>query len=107
VVTRRYDYDRSDAANAYRAWYGTQRWRKLAKAHLASEPLCRMCLAEGLVQVARVCDHIQPHRGDEISFWSGPFQSLCSAHHDREKKDMEAGRGPRDVASDGWPVGSP
>jgi len=65
----------------YAHLYRTERWKKLAKAQVTDEPLCRMCLAEGVVKTAKVCDHIEPHRGDEVKFWSGPFQSLCWRHH--------------------------
>lgn len=71
-------------------WYKTARWQRLRATHLASEPLCRMCASKGRVTVATVCDHIEPHRGDVTKFWSGPFQSLCKAHHDSTKQSEEA-----------------
>ncbi len=92
------------ADNAYGAWYGTQRWRKLAKAQLITEPLCRMCLAGGVIESAKVCDHVEPHRGDERRFWSGPFQSLCAPCHSQTKQSTEKGRGPQILDDDGWPV---
>jgi 5-methylcytosine-specific restriction protein A len=108
VVTRRYDYNRSDAANAYRAWYHTKRWRELRANQLAREPLCRMCMADGIITAANVCDHITAHKGDDRLFWDPVnFQSLCKPHHDRDKASIEMGRGPRDAGSDGWPIGSP
>jgi 5-methylcytosine-specific restriction protein A len=48
-----------------------------------------MCLADGVVAAARVCDHIEPHRGDAEKFWNGPFQSLCYFHHNRDKQREE------------------
>lgn len=92
------------ANEAYRSWYGTQRWRKLAKAHLAGEPLCRMCLKADVVTAASVCDHVHPHRGEERHFWAGPFQSLCTSCHSRTKQASEMGRGPQQLDADGWPA---
>lgn len=87
---RRDDYDarrREDAP--WRRLYGTQRWKKTRAEQLAREPLCCICIAEGDVTPATVCDHLDPHRGDEEKFWSGPFQSLCKPHHDSEKQREE------------------
>lgn len=49
-----------------------------------------MCLKQGRVEAATVCDHITPHKGDEGLFWDGPFQSLCKVHHDASKAFEEA-----------------
>lgn len=61
-----------------------------------------MCLREGIIppQIATVCDHVRPHRGDPVLFWGGPFQSLCKAHHDRDKQRAERGQGEDE---EGWP----
>ena len=87
-------------------WYGTARWQKLRARHLASEPLCRMCLEDKTLTAANVCDHIEPHNGDYDKFWSGPFQSLCKRHHDSDKKMIEAGRPKVRISLDGWPEGT-
>jgi hypothetical protein len=53
---------------------------------------------------ATICDHINPHRGDVISFFAGPFQSLCKQCHDTVKQSEEV-RGYRgDADEDGWPT---
>lgn len=95
---------RSTGSQAYRHLYKTYEWQKLRKAHLAREPLCRMCKAEGRVTVATVCDHMdkeakkQPHR-----FFDGPFQSLCKVHHDSDKQKIEHTGYSSAVGEDGWP----
>ena len=77
-----------------RALYGTARWQRVRAHQLAAEPLCRLCLAEGHVTPALVCDHVAPHRGDVQRFWAGPFQSLCKPHHDGAKqREDQATRG--------------
>jgi 5-methylcytosine-specific restriction enzyme A len=36
-----------------------------------------------------VCDHVEPHGGDVVKFWAGPFQTLCKRCHDGEKQRLE------------------
>lgn len=62
--------------------YNNRRWQKLRRHQLQLQPLCERCLAEGRIAQATVCDHIEPHKGDLVRFWAGPFQSLCKYHHD-------------------------
>lgn len=96
---------RSDEAREYRKWYKTARWRKIRQHQLAVEPLCRMCSQQGYVTVATVCDHITPHKGDEVLFFNGPFQSLCKLHHDGAKQSEErTGKAKPLISVDGWPV---
>lgn len=73
-----------------RFWYRTARWQRIAKGQIESEPLCRMCQAQGMIEPARICDHIHPHHDDPVRFWGGPFQSLCKVHHDSVKQAEES-----------------
>jgi 5-methylcytosine-specific restriction protein A len=75
----------SDARPLYRY----ARWLHIRKAQLSEEPTCRFCRLVGIETQATVCDHIHPHRGDVEAFWSGPFQSLCTECHNRDKQRME------------------
>lgn len=111
---------RSSEAREYRRLYKTARWQKLRLAHLAEEPLCRMCLARGVVNDGSlrpdgsyqderrrrylVVDHVEPHRGDETKFFAGPFQTLCPDDHDRRKQAEEHRGFANDVGLDGWPI---
>lgn len=84
------EYDRRrDSEAPHRTWVKSRRWKKLREVQLSIEPLCRMCSAENKITIAVICDHVEPHRGDEAKFWSGPFQSLCKPHHDLEKQREE------------------
>ncbi|KKB12376.1 hypothetical protein VE25_07440 [Devosia geojensis] len=74
---RRTSYDRKRNLQEWRHWYWTSRWRKRAKAQLAAEPLCAICLKAGRVTAATVADHVEPHRGDPVKFWEGELQSVC------------------------------
>ncbi|CAB3924930.1 HNH endonuclease [Achromobacter ruhlandii] len=93
------------SSQPWSAWYKTWRWQKLRERHLRANPLCVMCQAEGRVTEAKVCDHIEPHKGDPEKFWNGPFQSLCKAHHDSDKQALErSGRRKVQIGVDGYPI---
>lgn len=96
---------RSAEALTYRRWYKTARWRAIRAAQLSAHPLCAYCQQQGIVTVATVCDHATPHKGDPVKFWSGPFLSLCKAHHDSTKQSEERQSKPKAVIGvDGWPM---
>ena len=61
------------------ALYSSKRWRAKSRAQLAAEPLCAMC-----GRAAAHADHIQPHGGDLLAFWTGALQSLCAPCHSRK-----------------------
>ena len=63
-------------------------WRKRRAEQLRLHPLCSVCIRMGAVAVATVADHVVPHRGDPELF-KGRLQSMCKAHHDGWKKDLE------------------
>ena len=84
------EYDaRRRASKPWRRWYKHAAWQAIRAAHLAGEPLCRRCQAEGLTVAAEVVHHVEPHRGDYAKFMAGPFESLCTAHHNREAHSEE------------------
>lgn len=86
-------------------WYGTARWKARRQAQITAEPICAMCKANGRVTAASIADHIEPHKGDPVKFWTGPLQSLCKPCHDGDKKRIEAGGRPKlQIGADGWPV---
>lgn len=92
-------------AGEYSQWYTHSRWRTLRKQQLFREPLCAFCQKQGRIELATICDHIIPHKGDRKLFWAGPFQSLCKPCHDSTKKTIEAGRPQRcAIGTDGWPL---
>lgn len=71
--------------------YANRKWRRLRLERLNAEPLCRYCKQQGRVTEATVLDHITPHKGDMVKFWSGPFQSLCATCHSSRKAKEDAG----------------
>ena len=89
---------------AWDALYSTARWARLRRHQLQEHPLCKFCLERGIVELATICDHVEPHRGDRTAFFTGALQSLCKPCHDCAKKQLEM-RGYRtDVGLDGWPL---
>lgn len=65
--------------------YKTPRWKSLRSHVIDSEPVCRMCRADGVFTAAVVVDHITPHRGDLSLFWDETnLQPLCKQCHDRK-----------------------
>ena len=68
--------------------------------------MCRLCLEQsgGVVTPATVADHVIPHRGDEKLFWFGELQSLCQAHHSRDKQQTERIGFSTAIGDDGFPT---
>src|SRR5690606_3069756 len=91
-----------------RRWYKTQRWQRLRARQLRDSPLCAFCLRQGRITPATVCDHTEPHSGDQQKFWdAGNLQSLCKPCHDSDKQRIEKGGPPKPtIGLDGWPVTS-
>ncbi len=72
----------------------TRRWERLAAAFRERYPLCGQrpgnlapvlseCYETGRVTVARVVDHVIPHKGDPALMWDEAtnWQSLCVSCH--------------------------
>lgn len=57
-----------------------------------------------VVEVATVVHHKVAHRGDDEAFWTGPFESLCKPHHDREGQREDLGQTVVAFGADGWPI---
>jgi len=69
-------------------------------------PLCQMCLDHGTIQAAEVVDHVVPHKGNYSLFWFGKLQSLCSHHHNIDKKQIEDRGYIKQIGIDGYPIDS-
>ncbi len=96
---------RSERAAEYRRLYRTARWQRIREAKLSQEPLCRYCLRQEIVEAATVCDHIDPHKGDEAKFFDPDnVQSLCARCHDSVKQREEMGQVVVLTGVDGYPM---
>ena len=66
------------------------RWRRARAIYLSAHPLCVMCHELGKLTPAGVVDHIRPHKGNQVLFWSeANWQALCAHCHDSHKKRQE------------------
>lgn len=75
---------------AWKHLYKTALWKKLRLNQLSIMPICTYCDQQGRVELARVVDHIKPHKGDEILFYNPKnLQSMCFAHHNSTKAREE------------------
>ena len=61
--------------------YDLQAWKRARAHHLATEPLCRMCKAQGRHTPAHHVDHILPISKGGDWFDGENLQSLCHACH--------------------------
>ncbi len=77
------------ANKSYHYLYNTARWKQIREDHLASSPLCVMCLEEGKTRVGTICDHVHNHKGDVFEFFNGERQTLCKSHHDSVKQSQD------------------
>ena len=84
--------------------YCTTRWLRIRRRQLAEHPLCVFCMELGIPEAAAVVDHVEPHRGDRLKFFTGALQSLCKSCHDRGKRQEELHGYRRDIGIDGWPT---
>lgn len=88
---------------------GTERLRGRAavaqrKRRLEREPLCRHCLANGLVTEASVPDHIVPFEFGGTDSDSN-IQCLCERCHAIKTAKDRGYRTARQTGLDGWPTG--
>ena len=84
--SKAYDHARGSA----RSRGYTPRWDKASRGFLGKNPICLACEAAGLLEAARVTDHIIPHRGDCALFWDKDnWQPCCRWHHDVVKQSLE------------------
>ena len=69
-----------------------RRWENLRIVHLAGEPLCRLCAAQGLATAADLVDHIVPIRDGGAVLDEENLQSLCRRCHDAKTAEDLARR---------------
>jgi 5-methylcytosine-specific restriction protein A len=70
---------------------------------LQSEPLCRDCIAKGIIRVSTVPDHITPLAlggTDEDS----NIRCLCGPCHEARTREQFGQRQRVEIGADGWPV---
>jgi 5-methylcytosine-specific restriction protein A len=90
AVQIRKEVDARRGTSAQRG-YGAK-WQQARAGYLRLHPLCVQCEKQGRVFPATELDHIVPHKGDMVLFWTrSNWQGLCKPHHD-SKTAREDGR---------------
>ena len=66
------------------SFYNNRRWRNVRGEYIKNNPLCVQCKDKGIIEEAKVCDHIIPIRqgGDQWDYCN--FQSLCVSCHNKK-----------------------
>ena len=73
-------------------FYQSTRWRALRATVLREQPLCRLCHEQGVLQAAKVVDHITPIKQGGARFDRSNLQSLCvSCHNAKTAKERTSG----------------
>jgi hypothetical protein len=59
----------------------------------------------GKDEATTIVDHVEPHKGDELLFWSKDnLQGLCETCHNAQKKAQEIHGYSQACGVDGYPV---
>ena len=77
VRSRRYDKERDQTAE--RKFIHSTQWRKIRKMKLAQDPLCEMCLKEGMERMACLVHHCDEN---ELNNNWDNLVSVCTPHHE-------------------------
>jgi hypothetical protein len=64
---------------AWKHFYDTAFWQRRRKLQLTAHPLCKMCAARGVVTLATIADHIEPHKGNWNLFATGDCSRYATA----------------------------
>lgn len=88
VVMGRCDLHAAQIRKVYRTkavqdLYNSKRWKALRAQVLSEQPFCADCARKSPPVRTSSTDvhHVKAHRGDESTFWDGPFEGLCHACH--------------------------
>lgn len=83
--TKSVKWNESLPCRSYHHLYDTVSWKKIRISFLSDNPLCVECLKDGHYKMAKIVDHLVPHKGDINMFYDlNNLQALCKKHHDRK-----------------------
>lgn len=81
---------RRESGRKWAHLYNCTRWRKSREVWLANNPMCVECGRNGIARGGNQLDHIIPHNGDLLLFWSADnWQTLCVECHGRKTRRGE------------------
>lgn len=77
--------------------------QKLRRQRLHAEPLCRDCLAQGIVKAAKTPDHIKPLAlgGTDTD---DNIRCLCQPCHEKRTAEQFGHKLKQEIGYDGWPT---
>ncbi|MGG1483500.1 HNH endonuclease signature motif containing protein [Peribacillus castrilensis] len=79
---RQYKQQRTDKKE--QDFYSSTRWRRVRAKKMANNPLCEICLSNGLLTGADMVDHIKPIKQGGALLDMSNLQSLCNSCHRRK-----------------------
>ena len=86
---RKQQRQQTHGQSEHKGLYNTAGWKALRVSHLKRSPLCVECGLPGTH-----VDHIHPHHGDPVMFFSRDnLQTLCVSHHSRKTAKRDGGFG--------------
>jgi 5-methylcytosine-specific restriction enzyme A len=73
--------------------YTTQRWQRIRRLKLATNPLCEICLKQGRIEPAVAVDHIVPIKSGGPPYPDlDALQSLCTSCHNHKTNCEREGK---------------
>ena len=72
----------------YSRFYATTQWKRVRKAVLMREPMCRQCALEGVMKEADLVHHVEEIRspnGWDKRLSVDNLEPICYAHHNQEE----------------------
>jgi 5-methylcytosine-specific restriction protein A len=80
--------DRREAKKERDAFYASVRWRRLRAAHLASHPLCEVCLRDDKLTEATAVHHVRERlEAPHLALDPDNLESICDACHTAEHNE--------------------
>jgi 5-methylcytosine-specific restriction protein A len=87
--SRQRAYNKTLDRQADQRFYKGRQWMAVRRAHLESEPLCRMCRQSGRLTTATHVDHIIPRDRGGADYDDANLQSLCMPCHSAKTRREE------------------
>ena len=89
---QRRDYDMSSDRTASRRFYQSKAWVKLRTLKVADQPLCEVCLSEGIVTGAAQVHHKLDRRTHpDLALDYDNLESICIRHHNEKRRKQQPG----------------
>ena len=71
-------------------FYDSNLWKRIRRAKLAANPLCELCFAKGIIEVAQEVDHIKPIEEGGSATDMDNLMSLSKSCHSKKTRRENA-----------------